>query len=263
MKITANRKEEVLRRKAEYDAAMDAYNQDSEARWHSYRVAERELLDPIQDTLSTELNKFNLLQFDVRVNFNYRDVVDVRISCNENRKWEDSVALAWSYEVMLAPDGTIKKETSSWSGMQATTREQLDSLKQSVGALEYLLDVDWEHLLAVSAPNPEDFMRDALTRPPHQDFTSELIAAELEDYIGTDTLVKVQNFESSGYGGRTIYIKLLRETPSQYVVNVLSDWTIENIRNGLTSLDNRYAQRVKKSNINPIVENGKIVTLTL
>lgn len=264
MKITASRKEDVLRRKAEYDAAMDAYNQDREERSRRYDEAERAQLEPIKNTLEAELSKFNLLQSIVRVEFNFRDIVQVRIQVDENRKFDEHVALAWSYEVMLNPaTGEIKRDSSSWSGMQATTREQLDSLRQSVDALEYLLSVDWASLLNVKQPSWSDYYEGSVERPAYHDFRAELAEAELADYIGTDTLVKVRNFESSGYGGRTVYVKLLRETPSQYVVNVLTDWTIENIRNGLTSLDNRYAQRVKKSNIDPIVENGQLVTLTL
>lgn len=264
MKITANRKEEVLRRKAEYDAAMKAYNDDWETRRRNYQAAEREVLNPIEDTLNAELSKFSLLQFDVSADFNFGSLVEVRISCNEHSKFDDSVALAWSYEALLDPStGELKRNTSSWSGMQATTRAQLDSLKQSVDALEYLLTVDWASLLNVQQPDYDKYFEGRLARPEHQDFKSELIEAELAECVGTNTLVKVHNFDSSGYGGRTVYVRIVRETPSQYVVNVLTEWTIENIRSGQSSLDNRYEQRVKKSKLDPVIENGELVTITI
>ena len=263
-KITADRREDILKRKAEYEAKRAEYEADRDERSHKFEMAEYDVMNPIKQQLESDLSVFNLLQFVVRVERHYGGKgVRVRIECNENRKFDDSVALAWNYDVNLTKDGEVKRESSSWSGMSAVTPEQVASLKQTVEAVEYLLNLDWASLLNVTLPRYRDYYDGALSEPEKEDFDAELREAELEEYIGTDTLILVENFESSGWRGREVYVRLIRETPSQYVCNIFHPYELSSFKEQGRKLADRYTQRVKKSNIVPVVKDGHLVTTTI
>lgn len=263
-KITAGRREDILKRKAEYEAKRAEYEADRDERSHKFEMAEYDVMNPIKQQLESDLSVFNLLQFVVRVERHYGGKgVRVRIECNENRKFDDSVALAWNYDVNLTKDGEVKRESSSWSGMSAVTPEQVASLKQTVEAVEYLLNLDWASLLNVTLPHYRDYYDGALPEPEKEDFDAELREAELEGYIGTDTLILVENFESSGWRGREVYVRLIRETPSQYVCNIFHPYELSSFKEQGRKLADRYTQRVKKSNIVPVVKDGHLVTTTI
>ena len=263
-KITADRREDILKRKAEYEAKRAEYEADRDERSHKFEMAEYDVMNPIKQQLESDLSVFNLLQFVVRVERHYGGKgVRVRIECNENRKFDDSVALAWNYDVNLTKDGEVKRESSSWSGMSAVTPEQVASLKQTVEAVEYLLNLDWASLLNVTLPHYRDYYDGALPEPEKEDFDAELREAELEGYVGTDTLILVENFESSGWRGKEVYVRLIRETPSQYVCNIFHPYELSSFKEQGRKLADRYTQRVKKSNIVPVVKDGHLVTTTL
>ena len=263
-RITAGKREDILKRKAEYEAKKAAYRQDRYDRNMRFDKAEQDVTNPIKQQLESDLSVFDSLQFDVNVERNYGGKgVRVRIECNENRKFDDSSALAWNYDVRLTDDGDVKRESSSWSGMKAVTPEQVKSLKQTVAAVEYLLYVDWASLINVTMPKYKDYYDGALPEPEAEDFDAELREAELEDYVGTDTLILVENFESSGWRGGDIYVRLIRETPSQYVCNVLHAAELQSFKATGRSLDNRYTQRVRKTSIVPVVVDGHLVTTTI
>ena len=263
-KITADRREDILKRKAEYEAKRAEYEADRDERSHKFEMAEYDVMNPIKQQLESDLSVFNLLQFVVRVERHYGGKgVRVRIECNENRKFDDSVALAWNYDVNLTKDGEVKRESSSWSGMSAVTPEQVASLKQTVEAVEYLLNLDWASLLNVTLPHYRDYYDGALPEPEKEDFDAELREAELEGYVGTDTLILVENFESSGWRGKEVYVRLIRETPSQYVCNIFHPYELSSFKEQGRKLADRYTQRVKKSNIVPVVKDGHLVTTTI
>lgn len=263
-RITAGKREDILKRKAEYEAKRAEYEADHDERVHKFSMAEHDVINPIKERLESDLSVFDSLQFDVNVERNYGGKgVRVRIECNENRKFDDSSALAWNYDVRLTDDGDVKRESSSWSGMKAVTPEQVKSLKQTVEAVEYLLYVDWASLINVTMPKYRDYYDGALPEPEAEDFDAELREAELEDYVGTDTLILVENFESSGWRGGDIYVRLIRETPSQYVCNVLHAAELQSFKATGRSLDNRYTQRVRKTSIVPVVVDGHLVTTTI
>lgn len=255
MKITATKREDILRRKAEYDAKRAAYEADHEERSRRYREAQYALTDPIKEKLTAELSKFPALSFDVSSDFMFNDHPRVRILCNEHNKFDDNVALSWSYNVELTDAGEVEKETSSWSGMKATTSEQLESLKQSVAALEYLLGVNWAELLNVTRPAYRDFQEGALEAPPREDFNTELALAELEEAVGKNVLVEVPNWEGSGLRGSSVYIQIEKETPSQYIVHVAHPRWVEgedDINEALKGTGFKYPVRVRKSTLLPL-----------
>lgn len=263
MKITSTKRDDILREKEEYEAQYEENERKREAEHSEFRDAEHAVLDPIKEKLESMLSSYNVLTFDVRVDRNWHygvnRGVEVDIKCNDRDHFAENSALSWNFNVRLSQEGEVLKETGSWSGLKATTPAQLKSLRQSVMALEDLNDMDWASVIDVDMPKFEDYLKTPMLKNRSSEFNSRLQQAELEELVGTNKCVLVQNFESSGYRGRSIYVRLIRETPSQYVVNVMGDWELDRYRNGDSALDDRYTQRVKKSNIVPVIRDGNMV----
>lgn len=272
MKITASKKDDILRRKAQYEEDYAAYEQRQAGYRRAYNEAESQVLDPIRQYLERKLGRYSALKFDIRVSrgWDFRSDHDetdggaeVRIDCNEHRMSEEGVALAWSYNASIKGDGSIRRESSSWSGLNATTEEQMNSLRQTVSALEFLNDVDWDELLHVKLPRYSDYYDENDKRPQREDFETQLRDAELEELVGENKLIAVNNWgESCPFSSRKVWLRILKETPSMFFATVISDWTVESVRKGgnpsglLGDLNNQWANfRVRKSSIhlyNPV-----------
>lgn len=260
--ITAGRRDEILDKKSKYDFQLKEWNDRQDRRFKEYRKAENAVLDPIRNDLIAGLSKFPKLQFDVRVEAEWKNRIQVRIQCNENNKFSDDSALSWSYDAVLGVDGELQKSSSSWSGLKATTPAQMDSLKETVGALEYLNSLDWESILRKDLPNFDDFYNAEDKKPePEMDYDAELQAAELEELIGTNKLIKIQNVSStSPYRGKYVWIKIEGETPSMYNVVIVPNSIVENykdspedrFRDALIQYMNYSPVRMRKSNVHPV-----------
>ena len=262
MKITSSRKDDILKRKAQYEADYAAYQERQKASDKAYREAEDAIINPIREYLERKLSRYSALKFeiDVRRGWEIRGV-DIFIRCNERNKFDEDVALAWSYDVTLNKDGTVNRKSSSWSGLSATTEAQMNSLRQTVSALEWLNDVDWADLMDVTMPDYGDYYDRNDKRPERADFERELLEAELEELVGTDTLIKVHNWESSSYKGKYVWLKLLRETPSMYNAIIIGDWVMGGVLKGYEdhkaqlrdALSREWNQiRVRKSSVKPV-----------
>lgn len=222
MKITCSKRDDILKRRAEYESDYNARTERYNQQRAKYHEASQQLKDAIRQTVEAGLSKFDMLEFTVKVDSSYRDDrigYNVRVECNENSKFADNSALSWQYNVNLKDNGSVTRETGSWSGLQAVTAEQMDSLRQTVSALEYLNSVNWESLVAVQRPDPSDYIteRDPAYDPNKPDFDKELIEAELEEAIGTNTLI--QGLSPKGV---RVWYKLLKQTPKQYEVAYVS-----------------------------------------
>ena len=180
--------------------------------------------------------------------------IRVQIYCNENEKFQDDVALAWRWEATIDHNGQVEKTSSSWSGLSACTPDQMESLRQTVAALELINGIDWDRVLRVALPKYEDYDTPKLERPePEMDYNKELKDAELEELIGQNKAIKILNWSGSGYNGEYAWIRIVSQTPSMYTVNVASDgwrWggkTPEEVVSAFQ--DNTYTVRVRKSSV--------------
>ena len=262
MKITATRKEDILRQKAEYEERESAREARYREEERKYDEAESAVLDPIRKTVEDMLAPYNLLDFDIRVERRWREGIEVIIQCNEHRVHDPSIALAWDYKAYLDSDHNLKTESGSWSGLQATTREHLDSLKQTLDALEMLVGTDWKAMLDKQLPNWKDyFTTENSTREPRPDFEGQLKEAELADIVGKDIVIKVKPISSDGafYRGQE-WIQIVRETPKQYevrqwpVYRYAKEIDIEEQKKQMRSdIDNNgVTVRIAKRNIDPV-----------
>ena len=266
MIITASRKDDILKRKAQYDADYAAYKERQAGYQRAYNEAEDAVISPIKTYLEKELSKFGL-NFDVTVRRGWLkgSGIDIVIGCNEHNKFDENSALSWSYQVSLDEDGNVVKETNSWSGLKAITKAQIASLKATVHAIEFLNEIDWDNLMHVQLPNYSDYYDKNDKRPEREDFESQLKEAELEELVGANKIIKVYNWgESCPYRG-DVWLKINRETPSMYFANIIPNnyirFGLDDVGDGKNSyitelqkfLDGNYGEyRIRKSSVRPV-----------
>lgn len=246
MRITASRKDEILKRKAKYDkdyAEYRARQKDAESR---YYADERAILQPIKEEVLRIFEGLDLLDVKVDVRpavFTGHVGVNVSIRCSCG-------ALQWNYEVDVDSDGNIKKSTSSWSGMSATTADEIDSLKQTVDALERLAYIEWESVVLVDLPDWYDYFDLHDIPPEEEDFDAQLQEAEIEELIGQDKLLKVHNWDSSPYWGQYLWLRFTGQTPAYWKIDIISDSAVE-----ANAFDDQYfalGWKVKKTTLKPV-----------
>lgn len=199
MKITSSRRDDIIKERDAYDSDYTAKLNQRDEEWKQYRKAEYGIMNPIAEEIKSTLSRFDALEFDVEVDRSWGDGLRCRIQCNENTKFEDDSALSWSYSATIGKDGEVKKESSSWSGLKATTPEQMNSLIQTVEALKVINDIDWTTKLGVTLPEPSEFvqteMPNAADRP---DFENLVLVEDLRDMIGQAKFVADRD-NSFGY----------------------------------------------------------------
>lgn len=261
--VTAGRREDIIKQRDEWEADFNTKQAQHESEVQSWRTAMYNSVKSAQDYLEKELGKFSALNFDIAVDptgkyvEGRRDwVAQVRIMCNERDHFAPENALSWNFDVYLDESGTPVKETGSWSGLKATTAQQLESLKQTLDALTFLNNVDWPTVLNLKVPGYEEYVH---TLDPRRDnrpnFEQQLMEVDLEDLVGADKVVKVENWEGSGYRGKYAWVQLVRETPAGYTIRVRGDWSENDVRTWLRrAIDQNFAtQRMRKSSLKPVM----------
>jgi len=269
MKITATRgasRVEINKRRATYEAEEAAYKAaEAEISRKSY-VARAELTEPVEAELREGLAAFTALRFDVEARFSSaftadygaeRSYIKVRIVCNDRQSDDD--ALQWEYQADLDYDGNVIVKTGSWSGLQATTPAQMKSLRQTVMAIEYLNDLDWRSLIDKDSPGRRIYQENPLPeKPKWQDWRSEYRVADLADIVGDmSTAILVRNWENSGFYGNKIWVRILRDSGSQYTVNVIPESYKQYAVEGkdIPGWVWTDTKRVRKNNLYPIYDN--------
>lgn len=257
--VTAGRREDIIKQRDEWDSQYKAAKAKSEEEQDQFREAQYAIIEPIQKELEANLSRFDKLKIRVQVDpFGslFGRPIQVRVEANENEKFEDTSALSWNFDVSLTPEGEVVKSTGSWSGLKATTPEQLDSLRDTLSALEYLNSLDWASIINKQMPNIKDYMKTTVpNRSTRPNFEQQLMEVDMEDLVGANKVVKVRNWEGSGYRGDYVWVQLVRETPAGYTIRVRGDWGDDEVRAWLRrAIDQNFAtQRMRKSSLKPVM----------
>lgn len=261
MKITANRKEDILRRKAEYEEDVARRIAQVEKEEQEFREAEYAVTDPVKHEIEKLFEKYPTLHAEVRVeSAPFRQAgLRVQVSVNEREKFSDSTAISWSYDVYLNDNGEVKRETNSWSGMQAVTADQLRQLEETVAVLKELLEVDWASLLNKEMPRYRDYLKtdDPRYERDRPNFNRELAEAEMEDIIGQRKMIEVKPFSGSWYydaryrANKNVFIAIIKDSGSQYTIKECPMYEY-NAGNASKYFDDASAHRVKKASIVPV-----------
>ena len=276
-KIVSSRVDELRKAKAEWEEEAARRSAIREREEEAREKVVDSIIAPIEDVLRTGLAKFNLLQFDITVRpYSERSGgkgASIQVSCDQYRR-DEGVSLMWDYKAWLNEDFEVAKESGSWSGLNACTEAEMASLKQTVGALEFLNSLDYTTLLNVNIPSRSEFYSEESRMPgPKPDFDVQIQEAILEDAIGQDVLFQgtVYAPEDPEYGSNiwrapTLYYKIEGQTEKQYRVSratnyeinrsLLKDGTFDNVRwyrhrvrkdrlwSALLNVDGRYDSKV-------------------
>lgn len=213
--VTASKRDEILQRKADWEADYNTRKASYDDQYRKFRTADQSESDRLAEAVKDAIGD-TTLDIDIDVTNNFNNGYKVQIS-DENDMFNDSKALSWSYSVRLDKDNNVVKETSSWSGLKATTIENLENLKEIVRVLERLNKIDWQSLISTIRP-PEYTDYVTVKDPRYEDrpdFDSELREADLEDMVGTSTGIVC---EDSKYYRGLVYRFITKVNPSSYRV---------------------------------------------
>lgn len=265
MKITCTKKEDLINQRDKFDAERDEKTKRREDQLKVYRKARYDVIETIVSPLKDMLSKFTALEFDIYAEESgWRPPlgVKVRIEANRGKLHDDDSALSWNWDVTVSGDGTVKKESGSWSGLSAVNETQLDSLRQTVAALEMLNSIDWKELLNVNFPNADDYVDYEGTHVPQRpNFEEQILWAELEELIGKDALVKGRNGKL--FRG-DVYFIIRNITPAMIEVTEFSNHTItediledkNKIREAVESIkSDYYTYKMKKDTAYGMINN--------
>jgi len=238
--VRANRRDELLQQKQEWDDRQTAQKAQYDEEYGNLKSKEKEICDSVTAEVSSYLSGINLEGLIVRTEptyFNRDKGVEVTVDCNDRFGGRgENTALRWSWTVKIDSDGTPKKKTSPWSGLEATTEAQIGQLKETVSALEILNSIDWNQLLNVELPQWEEYITVSERIPNRPNFESDIFDEELKALIGTNILVKgmFRPDESNRYSKHTSmnkkyyqYYMVIKDSGSQYTVADFSSNAIE------------------------------------
>lgn len=252
MKILCTRRDDIIKQRDEYDAARKQYDDAVNKAHNAYKTAVDDVLNPIADIFVERLSKYDALEFDVRVEEGFKDqTFVVRIRCNDHKVHSDDSALSWNWDTEVnLQTGEVKSETGSWSGLKATTSEQIKSLEQSVAALKELQGIDWDRLTGRMLPHYSTYYKDVPKGPgTRPNFDRMLEEADIEEYVNKPVLVKGNNGSGRYFRG-SVYYHILKETPSMYEVAEVSEYKVngDDWKSAANVADDNYTYRVKKDN---------------
>lgn len=241
--ITAARKDDLINQRNAYKQRESARSQKHEQEYQNYVNDQRAVIEPIRQEIEQNMKRFNRLESIVRMDTGYRSLLTIKVDVNQQRN--SGSALSWTYEVGVQPDGSVVKETNSWSGLQATTPEELDSLQQTVDALKYLNSIDWGTMLTKAYNSLPQYKNYVTEDEPDSDygrnFNQEIGEAAIEEFVGSDDLL---------YGNNGYSYVIKGETPKFYKVSRVNNYYIDTKSGSPTLPNNTYNQLVDKYTTN-------------
>lgn len=213
MKITCTKRDDILKRKSEYEADKSSRQSKYDAQYRTYLEEEGKRAEKLRNDVIGAIGDTSL-DLEIDVSGRFESKYEIRVS-DENDKFNEDKALSWDWKVYLDKNGDVKKESSSWSGMNAVTAKNLSNLKEIVRVLEILNNIDFKMLLEeIRPPRYQDYVTE--NNPKYEkapNFDRELMEADIEDCIGTRK--GILGTGSKFYRGN-VYHFIQRETPSSY-----------------------------------------------
>lgn len=250
MRIRANRVDDIRRAKEEYEAGRAGRQAEYSRQQQAYHDDERWSAALVEDAIRSQLGTVGLEAFFINVQAGWNDGWEVRVGQENHHSARTIDALSWDMSISLEDDGSVKRATSSWSGMNAVTQDQVNELQEIVRVLGELNSMDWSTILNMSKPNYSDFV--TMSDPKyekHPDFDAEMMDAQLDELVGANKAVHGTAVESTGYrAGVEVWYQILSQTPAMYTCKYISDYEAQ--QRGLAAINELgYISRIKKSKL--------------
>ena len=221
MRITANRHDDIIKQRDDFNRQKADKVQKYEKQVKDYDEAMSAVTDKVEKDLRSRLAKFDKLHFDVSVApAFFRDRgLSVNITCNRSQLFDDDSALSWRYAVKVDDNGGVIAETGSWSGLNATTAAQLDSLEQTLAALRELNKIDWKTEIDIDTPQYGDYVNMLDPRYADEpDFDTMLAEADIDDLVGTNRGIYRDATGSSRYYRGRVYSVIVGQSDKTYTI---------------------------------------------
>ena len=170
-----------------------------------------QIVGATSEEFSNDLRVF--VDVDRWANENYK-TAEIRVDYGENRVSDEALPLKWSWRFKVNSKGRTSRESSSWSGLNATTSDHIAQLRQSVNALEALSNLDDERLVKLAFQNVPAYDEYVTQEVDNVDETS-YVYKKLDALAGEDVFVAG---EEKWYG--RYYYKIVKDTGKQYAVEV-------------------------------------------
>lgn len=253
MKITARKRDDILRDKAAYEAAKAKRHAEYNKQQEAYAEARYRVMSDIKSAIESELgNHVDEVRIDIQVWNN----IEVKVDNGDNPFGPS--ALSWNWSVKLNSDGNVVKDSGSWSGLSAVTPEQIQDLRNTADILEILNSIDWRTLLNTKVPSYEDYitMKDPSFETPERNYDAELKEADIEDIIGDENAAVFVGTALPDYFRGTEYVVLTKETPKRFNVIVFPESQLDRWKNGEDVGDEAV---IAKDKFYRFVDTSKIV----
>lgn len=200
MKITATKREDLMKARDEYDAEIKKMNEQQDSNTARYEAAENEAERGIEKRLSDIIGS-TTLDLDIRVTqgWSNRGGWEVRVTANDKDHFDTKRALHWSWEAKLNQDGEVVKDSSSWSGLRAVTEEQIADLEESVRVIKILNGIDWDEILHSDTVKFGDYYDSDLAKKISEKkagrpaFEDDILTSYLEELVDTNTAIKLDS----------------------------------------------------------------------
>lgn len=269
MKITANRREDIEKQMAEYDAETKKLKTAQQEKEDEYR----RILYNQQKALEARVAEIigsTSLELEIRVDPYGRSFSDngkwsIEVKANESKKFDDNVALSWSWEIGVDRQGNIVKDSGSWSGMKITTPEQVADLEESVRIIKLLNNTDWGEVLNAPKADFSDYydtelnqkFRDRQKNRPN--FEGDLEAATIDDLIGGNTALKLSD---DAYWRGNVWI-----LPTGYTDKFIKGYIFPQyyVKDGVTAdeLREKIGEERRTSRNKLVRHDGKLATMEI
>lgn len=268
MKISASRRDDILRSREEYDMEtkrLEELEKKNHSKWNADLFQQAKNIEKrIAETIgSTSLN------LSVTVNpwsYYEADSWSVDVKGNEGGNFSDGVALVWNWEAKMDKDGNIIKDSGSWSGLKATTPEQIDNLAESVRILKILNDIDWSEVLNAPKARWEDYIDEELLdnirnrKKNRPDFESDMQAAQLEELIGGNVAI---NLKQDQYYRGDVWILPTGLTEKFIKGYIFPKYSAENHKMNADEIREAIGEERRSSRANILTSGGELVTMEL
>lgn len=248
------------RRKETIDKYDSLRNQRAEGlakQKHIYEEYEEEahkVVENIKSQIWQELGNVSIPEFEVRceshISVSRDGKVKYHVYVGNGRGDPTRLPFAWSYDIQLNDDGSVNRSSNSWSGLDATTPENIDILQETVDVLRKLSNMDWETLLQSSLYwNDYSDRIDEIDVLPYSAFDNEeteILEASLDDLIGDSAVVVGLDYHE-GSSSLEGYYQIIGETGTSYRIKFIPSSTFDGDFAG--TLADIKPSRVKKSTL--------------
>lgn len=214
MKIREDRRSDIIAARDTWDSEYERSKAEQDRQVQEFEDAQDEVRLFIEDKVRSILGRKHK---DLSVDITFGSWSTIRVG-NSSGMHTD-MPLTWSFEVSLDKDGNVRKETGSWSGLRATSLEDIQQLRDTLDALEILNNIDWRDILTdmqEQLPHWKDYVSvkvpDRRGRP---DFEAELKSLDIENAVGKEVLIKGRPIKYEKRFTKDSYYIIHKITPKQ------------------------------------------------